>query len=231
MKRVITFLFFLAPVLAAGYRDDHPRAASPAASKDADARAGVLVVGFEREKIASNYYHDGMIAEKIDIPVDSLAAHFNRAIVDRLAGVTSGPARFIRVARDATGNIPARVRREGDEERRRDDLSRVAPGELARLLDTFEAGYLLVMSQYYMKREEEPFPYLYHIINYEVYDRAGVKRHEGNASFDTPDLFQAGRLDKHYRKVASRILDRVQRVVTGDRKQDDGRSARDEMGK
>ncbi|MDR2414389.1 MAG: hypothetical protein LBD64_05335 [Odoribacteraceae bacterium] len=177
------------------------------------ARVNVLVIGLEREHVSSNYYPDQLIAEKISVPVDSLADYFNRAIVSRLPAESSGPARFIRDDRICTRALPAGTRYEGEEEGVHRDLSRVPRDSLTRLLDAFEADFLLLVSQYYMKQETEPFPYLYHIVNYEVYDRQKTKRYEGYVCFDTPDLLPAPRLDKYYKKIASRIVARVNRVV------------------
>lgn len=189
---------------------------SPALPVDKDpARANVLVIGIPRENITSNYYYDGLIAEKISIPVDSLAGFFNRAIVSRLPDAGAGPARFI-----CRGNHPrdralaAGLRYEGEEENIRVDLSRVSRDALARLLDDFNADFLLLVNQYYMKQETEPFPYLYHIIHYELYDRDKTTRYRGVASFDTPDLMPAPRLDKYYKKIASKIVSRVNRAIS-----------------
>jgi hypothetical protein len=180
----------------------------------ASAPVNVLVVGLDQERIASNYYPGSLIAEITGIPEDSLATRFNRAIVDRLAGVTRGTARFIPLDGAALPpGIVAHLRYEGEEESARSDLSRVDGADLSRLLDRFGADYLLVMSRYYMKKEEEPFPYLYHIFNYEVYDRHKSRLHEGRACFDTPALLPAPRLDKHYRDLASRVASRVNKLV------------------
>jgi hypothetical protein len=201
MKHVFTLLLLLA-------------AATSRAGSDNDAPTNVLVVGLDRERVTSNYYPDGMIAEKIGLPLDSVAPYINRAIVARLAGTTRGAVRFIRLD-DANGTreVTNHARYEGDAERSHGDLSRVAREDFNRLLDAFNADYLLVVSQYYMKKQDEPFPFLYHVINYEVYDRSKAKRYEGYAGFDTPDLLPAPQLDKHYRKIVDRMADRVCKVI------------------
>ncbi|MDR0766195.1 MAG: hypothetical protein LBF09_04590 [Odoribacteraceae bacterium] len=177
-------------------------------------RANVLVIGLERESITSNYYHDRLIAEMIEVPVDSLAGYFNRAIVSRLPDASRGPARFIcREGLSRRDVLPAGTCYEGEEERARGDLSRVSPDSLASLLDAFDADFLLLVSLYYMKQESEPFPYLFHIVNYEVYDHHKVKRYEGSARFHTTGLLPAPRLDKYYKKITSQIISQVNRVI------------------
>ncbi|MCC8173589.1 MAG: hypothetical protein LIO65_04140 [Odoribacter sp.] len=175
----------------------------------------VLVVGFEKDNIASNYYYDQIIAEKTNVPLDSIEYYFNQVIIDPLTSCAGkSNLQFIPCYNpQQLQGLTEKIQYAGEEENLRSDLSTLNEEDFEKLLSEFNADYLLVISQYYMKKELQPFPYLFHIVNFEVYDKNKDKKYEGRSYFNSSDLMPLEQYDKQYQKLAGKMMAQISKVA------------------
>ncbi len=177
---------------------------------ETNSKKTVLIIGVGKKNITSNYYYDEVIAEKINLPVDSIEHHFNKAIIGNLTSAVSGELEFIWCDR-----FPAQlsINYEGLESELHSDFSSVSETEYQALLDRFDADYLLLVCQYHLKKELKPFPSLFHIVNFDIYDKQKSKRYQGQSFFSSTDLMPLNNFDKQYQKVANKMVAQMNKVA------------------
>ncbi|NBC82852.1 MAG: hypothetical protein GVY19_05665 [Bacteroidetes bacterium] len=172
----------------------------------------VLVVGFEKENLQSNYYNPSQIAEKTGIKEDSLHYQFSEAIIKHLHQHSN----FRLVEVEDYGNMSdfyRQVNYTRDDNEVYVDLSSYDQGQYQKLLKKYDANYFLFINSYKLSWKGEPFNTVFHIMNYSVFNNEKEKMYEGVAYFDAAGLTSLDELDKKYDKEARQIASRVKRSI------------------
>ena len=170
-----------------------------------------LVVGFDKN-YHSNYYPDVMIASKIGIDVNHLDTLFNNLFITKLLTQKSKRYKYLSPENDNEFSIlKENIHYVGETDDRYPELSSVSLQSFQTLLNKFGSDYLIVFSQYYMKKQEKPFPTLFHIINYSVYNHSKEEIMKGKVFSNSFDLVNLQELEKIFQKNALKNMAAIEK--------------------
>jgi hypothetical protein len=171
----------------------------------------LLVVGFG-DQVHSNYYPRIDIAQKLETGLDNLDITLNQKFLDSFNGLRNNRVNLVKVK--SYDDISA-FRRMFSFVGSEDELSLV-PTEvdelkLGALIKHYEADYIIVYSQYYLKRQEAPFNTLFHIFNYKLFDNEMNELMKGQEYFNTFDLVSADELSKQFQRAIRKNMSSIAR--------------------
>jgi len=170
----------------------------------------VLIVPSQMN-ISSDYYPLDMIAESMNIQVDSVAPKLNAMVTN---GLSKNSTRFlIRQQTEASHSLEnicqKIVLRKISTERNSADLSRLTDDEFHKLLGSDRTNYIVIISGYFIQRMEKPFQTIFHTISYTVYDSNRKKTMDGDESFNTFDLKNYVEMEAGNRKLSKKITQAI----------------------
>jgi hypothetical protein len=172
----------------------------------------VVVVGFGKGNLTSNYYMDDSLSKFTRIPQDSLHQSFSRAVVENFKPGISNRVDFItcsdpRQERQFAGLV--RYVPDGDE--RRADFSEAS---VSGLLASTRADYLLFISQYEINYILSPYQTFYYIVRYALLNAKSEILYEGRVFFENADIVPLNQLVRKHEKQTQRIVNQTEKLLS-----------------
>lgn len=166
----------------------------------------VLVVPTQLN-VSSDYYPLDMIAESMNIQVDSVVPKLNAMVTN---GLAENSTRFlIRQKTENTSTLQKITLRKISTERSSADLSSLTDDEFNKLLGSDKAKYVVIISGYFIQRMEKPFPTIFHTISYTIYDSNRQKTMDGFEYFNTYDLKSYVEMEASNRKISKKMTQAI----------------------
>jgi hypothetical protein len=184
--------------------------------KEADASVRrIAFVGVGAGNLHSNYFSDDMIAGKMNVPEDSINETFNRHFYEILneACLEEKKPDVVYCCFDDSKTILESVayNRKGDE--MESDFSGVPQELLNGFFEKTSTGCLVLIDQYYIKKEGYPYHNISHIITCSAYDRNGEVIFRGRHRFSSLDMEDFDQYAKQFSKIAHKLLAKIDPIL------------------
>lgn len=167
----------------------------------------IVMVVPSQLNVSSDYYPLDMIAESMNIQVDSVGPMLNAMVTN---GLAENSRRFyICQKTENTSTLEKITLRKISTERSSADLSSLTDEEFRKLLGSDKAKYVVIISGYFIQRMEKPFPTIFHTISYTVYDSNRQKTMDGFEYFNTYDLKSYGEMEAGNRKISKKMTQAI----------------------
>jgi hypothetical protein len=181
-------------------------------AKEADMdsqRIAFLGVGIDN--LRSNYFSDEIIAGKMNVPEDSINETFNRHFYELLhdACLKSRKPNIVYCCFDEGRTILESVTYSNKGDEMESDLSGVPQELLNGFFEKTSTGRLMLIDQYYIKKEGYPYHNVSHIITYSVYDRNRAVIFRGRHQFSSLDMEDFDNYTKQFSKIAQKLLAKI----------------------
>jgi hypothetical protein len=180
--------------------------------KEADANLPrIAFLGISAGNLRSNYFSDEMIAGKMDVPEDSINETFNRHFYEMLseACLKNSKPDIVYCCFDEGKTILESVtyNHKGDE--MESDFSGVPQELLSDFFEKTSTGCLMLVDQYYIKKEGYPYHNISHIITCSVYDKNMEIIFRGSHRFSSLDMEDFDHYAKQFSKIAHKLLAKI----------------------
>jgi hypothetical protein len=177
-------------------------------------RKRVLIIGFQQDKMTSNFYLKDDIASKTKVSPDSLESLYSQAIIDGFTNIVSKELEFIpcydnRIVLE----IHKHVRYDLEKDIILTDLTMLDMNTYKDFLNRYNADYLLFINQYKLSRMGNPFNVVFHIINYNLFNDSHNRLYAGQTSFNMEKLIPLAELDVKYKKQAKKIIVQCEKAI------------------
>ena len=178
------------------------------AGNDADpALRGILFVGLKGCYFSSDYYTGDQIAANFDVEPDAVDEFINHEFYDAFKDGAGKKNLYLSAYNDETAaQVISSLRYAYDGDVLYSNLSDIDEKEYRNILQQAQAGYMLVIDQYYIRKEVYPYDNFTHMFHYSVYDASKNKVYDGHYHFVAFDLGALSLLQKQMRKAADKCI-------------------------
>lgn len=188
MKTQLLIIVPLIMMLLCGFGNNKPGNKPEGENNSAKTAPSVLVIGFEKSKLNSNYYGIDYLADKFGISADSIHILFNRSIFKKLSSYKG--IKFNELSDEQSkeyfyGHIDYNKGLNNSQEIVFSDLNKDA---YRKMLEKNHTEYLLFISQYQINWSGEPFNTLIHLLDYTLFDKDMNKIYSGQLFFDSEEI-------------------------------------------
>ena len=177
-------------------------------------RKRVLIIGFQQDKMVSNFYLKEDIANKTNVSPDSLESLYNQAIIDGFASIVSKDLEFIPCY---DNKIILEIHKLARYDLEKDiiltDLTMLDMNTYKNILNRYNADYLLFINQYKLRWMGNPFNAVFHIIDYNLFNNFQNRLYAGQTSFNMANIKPLAELDVKYKKQAKKIIVQCKKVI------------------
>lgn len=172
-----------------------------------------LVVGFHNN-LNSNYYPKIMIAEKMGIQAQVLDTLINSLFLREMVAVRNPYFNFINPSKDINYiSLIKELEYSGKNEEKYTNLSDSSNIYLNKLIEKYNVDYVIFFSQYFLKKQEEPFPTLFHIINYSILNPQKEELVKGKLHTNTYDLIDLNEFEVLLKKNAKKYISSIEKEI------------------
>ena len=172
-----------------------------------------LFVGFGK-KYDSNYYLKSMISNEIGMEVNQLDSLLSNLFLSTFLADENTQQNYVCPNNDPEfEKMIEKIRYLGEKEKIYPDLSQVNTEVYQSILQHYNLNYMIVFSQYYMKRQENPFPTLFHIVNYTLYNQSKEEIFKGQEFSNSYDLIDYQGLKEIFRKIRKKQLATIEKII------------------
>ncbi|MBN1117225.1 MAG: hypothetical protein JXA77_08480 [Bacteroidales bacterium] len=172
-----------------------------------------VVIGFH-DNLNSNYYPKNMIAEKMGLGTEILDTLVNNLFLKEISSVKSSRFRFVCPSKDKEYmNLLGQIQYTGADDEKYTDISGVNNASLNLLLNKYNSEYIICFSQYYFKKQEKPFPTMFHIINYTIYNQQKKELIKGKVYTNTFDLVNLDEFESLLKKNAKKYISSIEKEL------------------
>ncbi|MDR1380760.1 MAG: hypothetical protein LBJ47_04690 [Tannerella sp.] len=171
----------------------------------------IAFLGIGSGNLRSNYYPDEIIAGKMNVPEDSINETFGRRFYEILneTCVRNGTPNIVYCCFEEGRAILASVKYNSRGDEMESDLSAVSQERLDDFFEQTSTGYLMIIDQYYIKREGYPYHNVSHIVAYSVYDSKREIVFRGRHQFSSLDMEEFSRYTRQFSKIAQKLLAKI----------------------
>ncbi len=177
-------------------------------------RKRVLIIGFQQDKMTSNFYLKDDIASKTKISPDSLESLYSQAIIDGFTSIASKELEFIPCY---DNRIVLEIHKQVRYDLKKDivltDITMMDMNTYKDFLNRYNADYLLFINQYKFSWMGNPFNAVFHIINYNLFNDSQNRLYAGQTSFNMEKIKPLAELDGKYKKQAKKIIVQCEKAV------------------
>lgn len=174
----------------------------------------ILVVGFAGN-INSNFLSEQMVAERFEVCPQTIDSVLHEKLLQGFGNLSQNPN--LKFIFPESIEEASRIRNvftfNGDSENMYPELSETNEMEFRAVMDQYNADYIMVFGQYYLKWREEPFQTFFHILNYSLINRNLQEMNRGNEFFTTFVDFRARDVEKQLSKLIQRSAANVRRTI------------------
>jgi len=174
----------------------------------------ILVVGFAGN-INSNFLPKQMVAERLEVCTQTIDSVLHEKLLQGFGNLSRNPNLKFIVPESI--EEASRIRNvftfNGDGENMYPVLSETNEMEFRAVMDQYNADYIMVFAQYYLKWRDEPFQTFFHILNYSLINRNLKEINRGNEFFTTFIGFNAQDVEKQMSKLIRRSAANVRRTI------------------
>jgi hypothetical protein len=174
----------------------------------------VLVVGFG-DNVNSNYFPRVDMAVKMGVAQDKIDSLLNHKLWEGFAGVNLKNISFIN---PSDYSMISKTRNyfqfTGDPGDIRPELISSFETQIQELLEIYNADYLLLYNQYYLRWQEEPVRTLFHIFNYTIFNRKMQAVSKGQEHFNTFSLVNSDEMKKLMQRMVKKNTQNVSRLIS-----------------
>ena len=170
----------------------------------------VLIVPLN-ENVASNYYPLSMMAEELNIGVDSVVFVLNQMVAESISESNSLFINAFNCKSKATlDKIQQQIKlEEVSSEIKTSDLSAVSDDDYKNLIDQTEVGYVVFINGYYITKKEKPFNTIFHTISFSVFDSKKKKVMDSSNFYNTFDLISFSEIKNASKKCTLKMTQAI----------------------
>ncbi len=177
-------------------------------------RKRVLIIGFQQDKMTSNFYLKDDIASRTKVSPDSLGSLYSQAIIDGFTSIISKELEFIPCYDNSiVQKIHKLVRYDIEKDIVLTDLTMLDMNTYKNFLNRYNADYLLFINQYKLSWMGNPFNAVFHIIDYNLFNDFQNRLYAGQTSFNMEEIKPLAELDVKYKKQAKKIIVQCKKVI------------------
>ena len=173
----------------------------------------VAFLGVDINNLRSNYLGDDVIAEKFSADEDSINVAFNQDFFEALRknGSKKGKYDFVYCCHTNNKNFLDRItyKEEGDE--MYSDISEITQEDFNAVIDNAHADFMVLIDQYYIKKEGYPYHNYSHIINYSVFNKDKIKVSKGCYRFTSIEMEKLDDYSKQFMKAADKLVAKIEK--------------------
>ncbi len=172
----------------------------------------LLVIGFEKSQLISNYYGTDYIAEKLGISSDSIHILLNRSIFKKLSSFQG--IKFNELSDEQLKEFFYQHISyiNGLNNSHEITVSELNIDEYKKMLEKKHSDYLLFISQYQINWSGEPFNTLIHLLNYTLFDKEMNKIYSGQLFFDSEEI-ESFITTKKAEKKTYQLAQKIEKLV------------------
>lgn len=173
----------------------------------------IIIVGFN-QNLNSNYYSKSMIASKMGMGIERLDTLVSNLFIKEIESVRNSRLQFVYPSDDQRyANLIEQISYIGADDEIYSDLTDVNSDNLNQLLVKYNSEYIICFSQYFFKRQEKPFPTLFHIINYTIYNQNKEELAKGKVFTNTFDLVDLTEFESLLKKNAKKYISSIEKEL------------------
>jgi hypothetical protein len=176
------------------------------AGNDTPALRKILFVGLKGCYFSSDYYTGDQIAENFDVAPDAVDEFINDEFYGAFRDVAGKKNLHLSLCDEAAAQMISSLRYDYDGDVLYSNLSDIDEQEYRSVLQRSQAEYMLVIDQYYIKKEIYPYDSFTHMIHCSVYDASKNKVYDGHYRFTAFDLGSLPLLQKQIKKAADKCI-------------------------
>lgn len=172
----------------------------------------VLVVCFIQDNFTSNFYTVDQLAEANQVEAQMVLQYLNESLTKSLVNLESTKdVDFIacpttQSASEFKNNIKIEEGIcEGKTRCMKSSISSLAPSKLEGFMSECDVNYLMVIKDYKMNYEGEPYYMIRHEISFDVYSASGEHAVTSSISFNTAKLEEWSKVEKKIEKEGKKI--------------------------
>ncbi|MCC8152828.1 MAG: hypothetical protein LIP01_00590, partial [Tannerellaceae bacterium] len=173
--------------------------------------ARIAFLGVPMHNLRSNYFTNDLLAEKMDAPEDAIDEVFSKnffTLLEKACTRTNKMEAVYCCCEDAQSILKTvDFIEEGDGIK--SDFSTVPAESIDALLEKTMADYIVLIDQYYVKKEGYPYNNISHIISYSVYDENRTIVSQGRHHFTSLDMDELSRYNKQFSKAAHKLIAKI----------------------
>jgi hypothetical protein len=168
----------------------------------------IAFLGIDNENLHSNYFSDETIAEKMNVPEDSINETFNRHFFEILnnACIKNSKINMVYCCFEEGKRILESVKYDNKGDEMESDISGISQGHWNHFFEKTSTAYLMLVDQYYIKKEGYPYHNISHIIAYSLYDKNKKIVFRGRHQFSSLDMDDFSHYAKQFSKIANKLL-------------------------
>ncbi len=212
MKTIIFTLIAAVIMLLCGFGKNKPGNKPENENNSVKTAPTVLVIGFEKSQLSSNYYGIDYLVDKFGISADSIHILFNRSIFKKLSSYKG--IRFNELSDEQSKeyfyqHIKYNKGLNNSHEITVSDLNK---DSYRKMLEKNHTEYLLFISQYQINWSGEPFNTLIHLLDYTLFDKDMNKIYSGQLFFDSEEI-ESMVATKKAEKKTYQLAQKIEKLV------------------
>jgi hypothetical protein len=173
----------------------------------------VLVVGFGNN-VNSNFFPRVDMAQKMGVRQDEIDSLLNQKLLEGFSDVSVKNIDFIN---PSDFSLISQTRNcfefTGDPGYIQPELIVAFEAQIQDLLELYNADYLLLYNQYYLRWQEEPVRTLFHIFSYTVFNKKMQAVSKGQEHFNTFSLVDSDEMKKLMHRMVKKNTQHVSRLI------------------
>jgi hypothetical protein len=166
----------------------------------------ILFVGLKDCYLSSDYYTGDQIAETFDVAPGTMDEVVNSEFYGAFSEAAGKRSLSLTACDDAAQEMISDLQYDYDGDVLYSNLSEIDENLYRSVLEQAQAEYMLVIDQYYIKKEIYPYDNFAHTFHYSVYDTSKNKIYDGHYRFTAFDLGTLSMLQKQMRKAADKCI-------------------------
>lgn len=202
MKKLILYLLFL--LLASNGFSYGNEGKSETVSN-----SSILFVGIKDYNLWSNYYTDDQIAENFKVKKEEVVDFFNQMFYQAFNDVASKKGFQLTTSGESVEVVCNNLIFDSKNDIVYSNISGINEKEYKTMLSELNTTLMLVLDQYYVKKEGYPYDNFSHILHYSVYDSSRNKVYDGNYQYVALDLGNSAMIQKQMRKAAGIFIKNI----------------------
>jgi hypothetical protein len=170
----------------------------------------VLVVGFDRNNLVSNYYGNDYLSQKNGVHEDSIHYYYFTSICQKLSSLTGVNYKGIDNLQDM-GRFHLNIHVE-DQQGNAVNIKESTTNFYTNLLKGYNSEYLLYLRQYQINWSGEPFNTNVHLLDYSLFDKNKNEILSGQIFLDSKDVSPIFS-QKHAERQLKQLVSRIDRTI------------------
>jgi hypothetical protein len=197
----LNFIILITILSHACFAESSPEKVNPSAPT-------ILVIGFEKDNLTSNYYGDDYLSKQFGISEDSLHLYYFSSIFNKLKSINPLQYKNCNNKQNLTQFHNIINRTSAITENSNESIG----SQLSDLLDQHNSEFILYINQYQINWSGQPFNTIVHLMDYALFDRNNKEVLNGQMFFNSEEITPLFSQKKAERRI-KQLVQRIERAV------------------